>query len=320
MIKAWVLGSHGLLGSALCRALRQHDTELFIPTERFAWHDANKLSIQIGAAVKAFSASLEAADQWEIYWAAGIGTMGSSAEAFAPETEALSTLINALKAESRLMTSAGAMAFASSAGAIYASCRDDVITENSTPAPSTDYARQKLKHEDIVRSIVTPGQPTRALIARISTLYGPGQAAGKKQGLMTHIARCILRNQPIQIYVPYDTIRDYITADDAAAMMIATVRATDERTPLLTKIVASERPATIAEIVSIFKRVTRRAPLVVTSASRLSSLYSRRVQFRSIVANGHTNTTSTTLMIGIARLMAAERAAFTRNQISGLTR
>lgn len=45
---------------------------------------------------------------------------------------------------------------------------------------------------------------TAALIARISMFYGPGQAKDKQQGLLAHIARCILRNQPIQIYVPYD--------------------------------------------------------------------------------------------------------------------
>ena len=147
------------------------------------------------------------------------------------------------------------------------------------------------------------------LIARISTLYGPGQTAGKKQGLMTYLARSILRNHPVQIYVPYDTIRDYVTTDDAAAAMVAAARDTAGRPRVVTKIVASERPATIAEIVSIFRRLARRAPRIATSANKLSEVYARRVQFRSVLSAGPVATPSTTLAIGIAQLMAAERVA-----------
>ena len=163
-----------------------------------------------------------------------------------------------------------------------------------------------------MRTFVLANSRTNALIARITTLYGSGQASGKKQGLMSHIARSILRNQPIQIYVPYDTIRDYITADDAAAAMIAALRSTGEKPQVLTKIIASEHPATIAEIVSIFRRVARRKPRIVTSASKLSALYSRRVQFRSIVLSEHPKKPPNRLTLGIAQLMVAERAAFVR--------
>ena len=153
---------------------------------------------------------------------------------------------------------------------------------------------------------------TSAVIARISTIYGPGQATGKQQGLMAHIARCIVRNRPIQIYVPFDTIRDYIAVDDAAGAMIALAEAAGSSPRVLIKIVASERPSTIAEIVSIYKRLARRTPRVVTSASPLSSLYSRRVQFRSVVGPDCGTSRKTSLLVGIAKVMAAERSAFAR--------
>ena len=37
MTVAWVVGSGGLLGSALCRMLSRRDTTLFVPAERFRW-------------------------------------------------------------------------------------------------------------------------------------------------------------------------------------------------------------------------------------------------------------------------------------------
>jgi len=312
MTLAWVLGSNGLLGTALSRALQLNGSDLFCPAERFCWDDEPKLSTQIAAAVQAFAAQLGMSHRWEVYWAAGIGTMGSKAEAFAPETRALSLLLQCLEAVPLLTAQPGGVAFASSAGAIYAGSSDYVITEKTEPAPTTDYAREKLRQEDLVSRFAVTNSQTSALIARISTLYGPGQATGKKQGLMTHIARSILRNQPIQIYVPYDTIRDYITADDAAATMIAALRNIGDQPRAVTKIIASEHPVTVAEIISIFRRVARRKPRIVTSASRLSGLYARRVQFRSVVLADQARPAMQKLAIGIAQLMAAERAAFVR--------
>ena len=122
----------------------------------------------------------------------------------------------------------------------------------------------------------------------------------------------LAKNRPIQIYVPFDTIRDYISADDVARVIISALRSSHSHQIVTTKIVASERPTTIAEIISIFKRIFRRRPLVVTSASGMGKLYSCRVQFRSIVAPTCTSLVKTSLVVGIAQVIAAEKDAFTR--------
>jgi UDP-glucose 4-epimerase len=207
----------------------------------------------------------------------------------------------------------GAIAFASSAGAIYAGTRDAIITEHTAPAPTTAYAREKLMQEGLLAAFALAHPRMTALNARISTIYGPGQATVKQQGLLTHIARCILRNQPIQIYVPYDTIRDYIAVDDAASAITRALFLANQQPGVCTKIIASEKPTTIAEIISVFKRIARRGPLIVTSASKLTSLYARRVQFRSVVLTDGARPMVTSLAVGIAQLMVAERAAFVRS-------
>lgn len=312
MTVAWVLGCNGLLGAAVCRQLRRQGTALYSFAERLRWCDEATVAVQLAAAVRAFAERTAGEDRWEVYWAAGVGTMGSSTSDLAPETRTLQSLLRLIESTPVLRAKPGALAIASSAGAIYAGSSDEIITEGTTQVPTTPYAYEKLKQEEVVRTFVLACEPANALIARISTIYGPGQATGKQQGLLAHIARCIVRNQPIQIFVPFDTIRDYIAVDDAAEVMIAALRASSGQSRIQTKIVAAERPATIAEIVSIFKRVTRRAPRIVTSASKLSGLYSRRVQFKSVTLPECAPRSKTSLLVGIAQLMAAERDAFAR--------
>ena len=313
MTVAWVIGAGGLLGSALRRWLHFEGTELFSPPERFRWGSEPELALQVAAAVQAFADRVNAARRWEIYWAAGLGTMGSPESELALETRSLVLLLRRVESESRLMAMPGTIAFASSAGAIYAGSSAYIITEDTAAAPTTAYALEKLRQEDLVRSFVLANSKTTALLARFSTLYGPGQSLGKRQGLVAHIARCILRNQVIQIYVPFDTIRDYIAADEAAAAMVAALRSTSEKPRVLMKIVASERPTTIAEIISVFRRIARRPPRIVTSASNLSKLYSRRVLFQSKLLQESAPAIRISLLIGISQVMTAERVAFARS-------
>jgi UDP-glucose 4-epimerase len=251
-------------------------------------------------------------NSWQIYWAAGVGTMSSTEEELVLETRVLLKLLNLVESQPELVNTTGCFAFASSAGAIYAGSADDIITENTTIAPTTAYAHEKLRQENLLSSFANTNSMVTVFLARITTLYGPGQASGKRQGLLAEIARRILRNQPIKIYVPFDTIRDYIYADDGAAKIITATHAISGKKGIFIKIIASEQPTTIAEIISIFKRITRRIPRVVTSASKLSTIYTRRIQFQSITMLANEQAISTSLVVGIAQVMAAERSAFVK--------
>jgi len=312
MTAVWIVGSSGLLGSALKRVHKRRDEKIFTPTERFQWSNETELHAQLESAVKEFASFAGKGDAWEIYWAAGIGTMASTEAELATETRTLATLLRLIELESGLIATTGSIAFSSSAGAIYAGARDDIISENTEVAPTTDYAKEKLRQENLLTDFTKGKSNISILLARISTLYGPGQANGKRQGLLAHIARCILRNQFVHIYVPLDTIRDYITADDAASMMAAALFSIRGGSGVFTKIIASEKATTIAEIVSVFNRVARRRPRIVASASKLSSLYSRRIQFQSIAVPIKEQVSKTSLLVGVAQVLTAERTSFTR--------
>lgn len=313
MNQVWVIGAGGLLGSALSQALHVSGAYCFVPRQPLAWNDESHLFAQLDAAVAAFAGGVAPTDTWEIYWAAGVGTLASPPRDLVRETAALDGFLRMLEQRGVLRARPGAFCFASSAGAIYAGALDTVITENTPVAPTTPYAWAKLTQEALVRDFIDRHDNVHALTARISTLYGAGQSLGKKQGLLTHIARSIVRNKPIQIYVPFDTIRDYITAADAAIRMIAILRERRSGARHRTQVLASENPTTIAEILATFKRVSRRTPLVVTSVSQNAALYSRRVQYRSLASGAPHDWPSTSLIVGVGQLLQAERFQFARS-------
>ncbi len=310
MTVAWVVGRGGLLGAALERALRSSGTTLFVPSRPFAWSEPDALIVSLHHETARFADAVGDRQSWEVYWAAGVGTMGSVAGALVAESVALDTLLDAL-GRCELPSGAGRLAFASSAGAIYAGSDAPLIDERTTEAPTTSYARAKLDAEERVRDFADR-RGVATLIARMSTLYGVGQTTAKQQGLLTHISRCVVRNRPVQIFVPLDTIRDYLHVDEAASMTIDALR-TVVAPHAVVKIVASEQPATISEIVSIFKRVSRRPPRIVTSSAPTSAIYARQMRFRSIVPPLRTQPSSG-LALGIDRVLAAERLRYVRGE------
>ena len=297
--------------------VRGRGTEVFEPAESFRWQSAGDLERQLASAVDAYSTRAAAGARWELYWAAGVSSMGSSEASLAAETRTFSHLLRLLESEPRLAAVPGAIAFASSAGAIYAGSTDDILSEASSPAPTTAYARAKMEQEELLRSYAKAHRHATVLLARLSTLYGPGQSRGKPQGLIAHIARCLVQNQPVRIYVPLDTVRDYLASDDAAAAMVTGLRSMGGEPAVRTRIVASERPTTIAEIVAIFRRIARRAPRIITSTSPLSALYPRCVQFRSTARDGASEPPTIGLLVGICEVLAAERAAVMRGVAAG---
>jgi len=303
---AWVIGRGGLLGSALERALARSGTTLFVPRSPFTWRDGDVVTAEMRNEAVSFAQAVGCDESWEIYWAAGVGTMGSKDAALFTETRALGALLDAVE-HSTLSADRGRLALASSAGAIYAGSTDPVISENTIEQPTTPYAHAKLAEEHRARDYAQR-TGVRLLIGRISTLYGVGQASEKEQGLLTHISRCMIRNQPVKIFVPLDTIRDYIGADDAAAMLVDSLRFLDSQRTVM-KIIASERPVTISEVLSIFKRLARRPPRIVTSGTSTSSIYARRIQFSSVVAPMRVRQ-PLSLLIGISQILAAERLRY----------
>ena len=311
MRAAWVVGSGGLLGRALVRELRDTGTAVFQQQAPFPWLDEGRLLGQMAVAADAFARWAAAAGDVEFYWAAGVGGMGSTASAMSAEARCLERFFGLFAKHSGLAAQRTAFALASSAGGIYAGSSAAIIDESTPPMPTTPYARGKLQQEEIVRrSLGACG--SAVLVARFSTLYGPGQATGKRQGLITHMARSVLRNRPVRIYVPLDTSRDYMYSADAARTMIASLRSILPGVEPVVRIVASERPTTVADILDTVRRISRKRLLFTSATDAMGNLYTQRARYRSCVFPEHSRLATTTLALGLARVLAAERERIAR--------
>jgi UDP-glucose 4-epimerase len=150
---------------------------------------------------------------------------------------------------------------------------------------------------------------TSALIGRITTLYGPGQNLAKPQGIISQVCRSYLSGRPSSIYVPLDTIRDYLYVADAAGLIADGMsRLEHERTidgsTVVTKILASQRPITIGAVLGEMRRVFKGSPRYVVASSVLSNVQTRDLSVRSRVWPELDRRTLTPLPVGVARTAA----------------
>lgn len=310
MTSAWIVGNGGLLGSALSRSFEGASTAVYQPRTRLVWSDADALPAHFATGVREFSERLSPSSGWEIYWAAGIGNMGSAPSQFDNESRALQVLLDEVARNERLRACPGAVVYCSSAGALYAGSTDRFVTESSPVAPTTPYAFAKLAQEDLLRDFSRAQPAHRVLIARISTVFGPRGPARESKGLFAHLARSMLRHTPVRIFVPLDTMRDYVYSDDAARSIVATLRTSSGAEALRIKIVASQRFTTIAEILAHFARVARRQPRIITGATALTSQYSGRVSFRSEVGPDTAGEYRSAMPVCVARILESERVVY----------
>lgn len=315
----WVVGRGGLLGSGVERALRVHERPSLTwhPETRLPWGEP-ALAPALADAAAAFVAQAAAtADAWRLFWCAGAGVVGSPPAALEAEVSSFSTFLGSLGAalanEPRMRDRSGSVFLASSAGGVYGGNPERPLSEAIAARPFSGYGRAKLRQEEALAAW-SGGRPrVSTLVGRLSNLYGPGQRLDKPQGLVSHMSRCLIHNVPVHVYVSLDTIRDYLFADDAA-LRIVRAMARLERESLggarhVVKIFASERETTIAGIVGVFRRMTRRPLRVISGLHPARAEQPARLQFRSAVwtdaPNGHTM-----LREGIARVYRQQLALY----------
>lgn len=299
----WVIGSGGLLGSAVAREHRRRGDH--VRTSSVPWADHELAKSMLLQECRDFFDSV-GGSTWNIVWAAGAGVNGTSADQFALENQLIAEILTAVSAWA---DESGTFFLASSAGGVYAGAPGAPHNEATRPVPLGDYGLAKLESESIAQEF---GDRTgiNVVIGRFANLYGPGQNLGKPQGLISHLCRGYLMASPVSIYVPMDTLRDYLFVTDAAEMVADTLQLSGRRpAPPTTKIYASGSAVTIGSILGACRTVFRRRPNVVLAASPLAAFQGRDLRLRSIVWPEIDRRTHRTLPAGIASTLHATRQA-----------
>lgn len=246
----WIVGAGGLLGSSLVRA--GADGRRFVGAP-VPWRDVAAASAVLEADLERF-ATIAGADDWAVVWAAGAGVVGTTREALDDEAELVRRFAAAVR--EKRPGGRGALLLSSSAG-MYAGSADPPFDERTEPRPMNAYGAVKLAQERAVARELAGCVPLVA--GRISTLYGPGQNLDKAQGLVTRLCLQAAMRRPIRVFVPMDTLRDYLFVDDAASMALGLVAEAVARQPAepQLRVIAAGQATSVAELVALVQRVSR---------------------------------------------------------------
>jgi len=274
----WIIGAGGLLGSALNRVAAEHSLPV-ITSRRVPWSDAEATVEAIEADARRLRDTLESnagdIQPWGIVWAAGHATTASTEYETAVELE---TFENSLIAIRSVMTGipGGTFALASSAGGVYAGSEHPPFDSSTKPTPLGAYGRLKLAQEQIASSLLSPVMGV--VLARIANLYGPGQDLGKLQGLISRLALTSVTKEPLTMFVPLDTLRDYIDTDDAAERLLHWI--SQSNGSVETRVIASGQATSLGYLINLMKDITRVATPIASGMHASAAYQSSDLRLR----------------------------------------
>jgi UDP-glucose 4-epimerase len=283
----------------------------FAAGPRLPWSDADALGPAFDEQLARFLAEAGArAEGWAVLFCAGASVVASGRREvdadLAAFTRFLDGLARTLAASGGAPARRGFVLLASSAGGVWAGHRGPAIGESTPPCPIADYGRGQLAREEALAAFGARIPGIRSAAVRLSNLYGPGQRLDKPQGLVSQIARAVILRQPVHIYVPFDTVRDYLFAADAgrgmADVLERLAQSPEEGPRPLLKLLASEQDTTVGGLLNVFRLVTRRRVPVVAGLSPLGLRQPLRLRFRSEVWTSAGRGRSTPLLEGVARV------------------
>jgi UDP-glucose 4-epimerase len=169
----------------------------------------------------------------------------------------------------------GAFFLSSSAGGIYAGATHPPFSESTTPRPLSPYGETKLGQEEILR--MTLGDCLPLVIGRFSNLAGPGQSLVKRQGLVSQLCRAAVTRQSLSLFVPMETLRDYLYVDDAAAMARRLVENAVDTQPstLVLRNISSQRAVSVYAVLRTVQQVAHRTVRIALGTSPASKYHVR---------------------------------------------
>lgn len=290
----WVVGSGGLLGSAVSRTVGANFLGFPVP-----WHNHDAAIEVLRSDLKRF---IYAAgnDDWSVIWAAGSGVIASTTESLAGETRLLSHFVTTVRASRP--PGRGVFFLSSSAGGVYAGSTHPPFSESTTPRPLSPYGEAKLVQEEIVQTTLQGCVPL--VIGRFSNLAGPGQNLVKQQGLVSQLCRAAITRQSLNVFVPMETLRDYLYVDDAAAMVRVLVgnALRDQPSATVHRNISSQRPVSVCNVLRTVQQVAHRAVRIALGASPSSHYHVRDLRLRTSFAHEFQDVAITPLPVLVKRV------------------
>lgn len=284
---AWVIGSSGLLGSALRRSIGARDGWRDAGLPSLPWHDDDALRMAARTSMQQLLTVAEAeGEDWVVLWAGGSVVTSSSRGDVERELGQFKSVLGEIADSAVASPARGAFFYASSAGGVYAGSANPPFTELTVPLPLSHYGQFKLDAEKAMATILAPAGVIN-VAGRISNLYGPGQRLEKPQGLISHLARAQFNPAPASIYVSLDTLRDYFFVYDCADLILDTMAAAfarrAESSLTTTKNLISGQAVTIGALLGVVRSLAKAHPHVMLGTSPAAALQALDLRLGSVV-------------------------------------
>lgn len=302
MINLVILGQSGMIGKAIAlRAARRPNIRL-VNSPKIEWAHPEFALWTLQQHMKSvIDDSTANEDSWCVIWAAGSAVPASNREETESELGFFSSLIELLRELSVDSKGYGAFVYLSSAGGVYAGSGKPPYDESTPLRAISAYGELKVTAESLAQSLST--HHLKVGIARLSNVYGPGQKINKPQGLISLLTKATILRDEVNIYVPFDTSRDYLYVDDCAELILnfAEFVVFSKAGGTQIKNIFSGQVFSVGEIISEVQRVTGLRPLVSLSANSNSVKQPNSIRLTSTAIPEIVLKHPTPLALGIKR-------------------
>jgi UDP-glucose 4-epimerase len=158
--------------------------------------------------------------------------------------------------------------YLSSGGTVYGNpTQYNPIDESFTKNPISSYGLTKLIAEEYL-TFLTKNSKIDSFILRPSNVYGRYQNLKKPQGLIGHVFKSILINQPITIFGDGTIVRDYVHVTDLSKAVISCIEFKNKISYPLILNIASGQPTSINEIIQNATSITGQQVKIITQEAR----------------------------------------------------
>jgi UDP-glucose 4-epimerase len=289
----WTIGSGGLIGSAI-----NQKSEFPFQAIPVRWSDSNLALIDLKQNLSKFLDQSDHYSRWAIVWAAGSATTSTHQDQADQELELFQKFIDELS--SQHPNTSGEFLLISSAGGIYAGSSNPPFTEQTVPHPISVYGHLKYAQEKALSRLCDLPW-LRLSIARVSNAYGPGQNLTKLQGIISKFALSTLTREPINLFVPLSTVRDYIYVTDLGRKvqdLINKPALESDQGAIRIRIIASGTGTSLAQVFRTCQDVFHRKIPTAMGVHPSSTSQALDLRFKTDFPDPHSGN-ETTLPIGI---------------------
>jgi UDP-glucose 4-epimerase len=192
----------------------------------------------------------------------------------------------------------------SSAGGVYGGSPAPPFDSSSPVRAINQYGLNKIAIEEHAVARLT--EHFHVQIARVTNLYGPWH--GPRQGLINRLCTAAATREALQIYVPLDTVRDYIYVTDAARLLLLELETKSTAVDTLRSsvvLIGSGESSSVGSVINTVANVTHRKVPVTMAQLMETDLQPRDLRMLPSWVDHGLDFAPLTLTQGIKRLFDA---------------